>query len=1018
MEEEPQHFKIAGFTIFSNFECGNLGYVELAGRGISGMFRKHIRFASPNFQRKPDFEFDIWTNRDCEGTDFENGNRTWFCFGVGGGPPGALVQFNMMNLNRQKRLFAQGMNPVYMVIPSQPWWDRVPGKPMFETLVGNFFISFLFRMPQVSDAETYFAFTFPHNYAKLQSILLNLDKKHSNIAQMIKTPNDYKGGIYYHRELMCYSPDGLRVDLLTVTSNNGMDSGMEDPFNVAKFDSKDGIPFEAKSRPRKFPAKPVVFITSRVHPGEVQSSFVFNGFLKFILSDDPRARHLREHFVFKLVPFLNPDGVVRGHFRTDYRGINLNRVYHNPCPVHQPAIYAMKRIFLYHAFKDKAVLRAALAAESPYTFVPPPERVPSGADFLIDETTRDALDLNLKKDKVERDKGGMSEEKATDDVPLSQIQSAARSFIPAAVPKGRPADVETAFENVESHRAALFRLRLMRSLTGTDKKSKVKTGSTEGTVMAGLFDQMPALNSLLKDRVQVQETSQPYRAGGGAGAAQVPSKSSLVPEKVETYENREAQLATSETRMSSAGPDVVTSSMSVPPVTFNGSVKKTRRSIPAYFNSERMWPAKLPEKIDIKNVVKQKVNAFKFGFGFRTFTVSDCRCPGNCTKFCAPSDPASPTQMRAGMDVEDAEVKRQKSGGPLPSDLFIQDSDSCGAPFDSNVYPGERLDLADSRPLAEGENLGNTKQWSSLHPPECTSTRQDSVDRQEGGGGVASSELGGEEDAMADNAAINLFRLPNYFSSENNDGKGSGVFAYVDLHGHASKRGTFFYGNHIDNLDAAVETLLLPKILSINCPYFDFDACNFSKANTQARGYSKAGSGRVFFHKATANARCYTLECNYNSGFYKYNPPPLPGSFPGRMEKEKIRYDPEWTGKVVRYNPVIFREVGQALAISLLDMIGKNPYSRLPQSEFGDVFGVKEWLRDYLTNPLPPVSASQYPEVAHVFGPITPPGQGKPSSDADNEKGGTPALGEIIGPADSLLADFAEQGIDAEYFKR
>jgi hypothetical protein len=135
--------------------------------------------------------------------------------------------------------------------------------------------------------------------------------------------------------------------------------------------------------------------------------------------------------------------------------------------------------------------------------------------------------------------------------------------------------------------------------------------------------------------------------------------------------------------------------------------------------------------------------------------------------------------------------------------------------------------LSEVRRKAEG---GET---SPVPPLAEESSEAGPSSRLQGGGGVASSELGGDEDAMADNAAINLFRLPNYFSNDSDDGKGSGVFAYVDLHGHASKRGTFFYGNHIDNLDAAIETLLLPKILSINCPYFDFDACNFSKANTQ-----------------------------------------------------------------------------------------------------------------------------------------------------------------------------------------
>uniref|UniRef100_A0ACB8E6G3 Uncharacterized protein n=1 Tax=Sphaerodactylus townsendi TaxID=933632 RepID=A0ACB8E6G3_9SAUR len=58
--------------------------------------------------------------------------------------------------------------------------------------------------------------------------------------------------------------------------------------------------------------RPYVVLMARVHPGESNASWVMKGTLEFLLSNDPIADLLRRCFIFKIIPMLNPDGVING----------------------------------------------------------------------------------------------------------------------------------------------------------------------------------------------------------------------------------------------------------------------------------------------------------------------------------------------------------------------------------------------------------------------------------------------------------------------------------------------------------------------------------------------------------------------------------------------------------------------------------------------------------------------------------------------------------------------------------
>ena len=309
-------------------------------------------------EQRGESEFALWTRADCEGTPHQTGFRTWFHFSVRGAPRGRTLHFAVYNMNPQGKLYKFDMRPVVRCLPSQPAWERVrsPCQPSGTKEEDNFVLRFRHK-PETPPEETlFFAFCYPHSYTECMARLDYVDglfglpaasppggaTAGAGEAERLCTasalagapdglPSRRPSGVYYHRELLTRSLHGRRLDCVTITSlANAAAAAAPEPPLPDPEGSGALCPDAGAERPPRC-AKPVFFVSSRVHPGEVPASHVLDGVLAFLLREhDPRAKRLRERFVFKLVPMLNPDGVADGNYRSDTLGASRPRAPRRP----------------------------------------------------------------------------------------------------------------------------------------------------------------------------------------------------------------------------------------------------------------------------------------------------------------------------------------------------------------------------------------------------------------------------------------------------------------------------------------------------------------------------------------------------------------------------------------------------------------------------------------------------------------------------------------------------------------
>ena len=165
-------------------------------------------------------------------------------------------------------------------------------------------MSFSYKFEHDNDT-VYFAYCLPYTYTDLMHDIYEIesDPAKRNICS---------------RKTLCKTLAGNECDVLTITEKAG---------------------FEEMKK------KKAIIISARVHPGEVVGSWMMRGVMQFLTNvESEEAKMLREKFIFKVIPMLNPDGVINGNYRCSLAGCDLNRRWKTPHKNLHPTIYATKRL--------------------------------------------------------------------------------------------------------------------------------------------------------------------------------------------------------------------------------------------------------------------------------------------------------------------------------------------------------------------------------------------------------------------------------------------------------------------------------------------------------------------------------------------------------------------------------------------------------------------------------------------------------------------------------------------------
>ena len=310
------------------------------------------RFESGNllcaFRTEDENSYQLYLQNDTNTT----GYIQWFFFRVSNTKKGRKVNFNIINMLRKTCIYNHGLKVmVYSTmaaVKENLGWHRDGFNSIYYP--NNLYVynnnnaskkrnlhSFSFDYEFRYDNDTvYFANCLPYFYSTL-------------MKELNKYELDEEKYPYFHRKTLAVTLGGNDLDMFTINSmfdilNKGITSVITTKSknysiiknNYDKNNNSSKIIDERKA----------VVIIGRQHPGETVGSYVVKGCMDFLMGDSEEAKKLRELYVFKIIPMMNPDGVLVGNSRTSFAGCDLNRRWSKPNEIIHPEVYNAKQMIL------------------------------------------------------------------------------------------------------------------------------------------------------------------------------------------------------------------------------------------------------------------------------------------------------------------------------------------------------------------------------------------------------------------------------------------------------------------------------------------------------------------------------------------------------------------------------------------------------------------------------------------------------------------------------------------------